>query len=246
MRLLLLFLALVFVGCGAQKPDFTNPLQDRGELLGTSLKERPIRALTLGTGPEVVLIMATIHGNENAGTPLTMELIRHIESKPEILTGRKVIFLPVTNPDGYRYNTRHNARMVDLNRNFDAPNRRERRTSGAEPLSEPESRIVRDLIEREKPSRIVSMHEPLELIDWDGPGEPLARHMARFTNLKAERLGSRPGSLGSWAGETLGIPIITLEFPEGAGDRPAAELWQDYGQCLVAAITFPNDPPTAE
>lgn len=231
-------------GCGGAKPTYlaADPLRDRSSVIGTSVEKRPIRMVTMGNGPDTVLIMATIHGDENAGTPLTLKLIEHLDKHPELLRGRRVLLIPVTNPDGYFHNRRTNVNRVDLNRNFPAANRRENaRSSGAAPLSEPESRAIFDLLKREKPARIVSMHEPLKVIDWDGPGEALARHMGRYCSLlPVERLGSRPGSLGSHAGEESGIPIITLEFPKGAGKRPAADLWRDYGACLVAAITYPD------
>lgn len=233
--------SILISACGARLRE--DPLQGRGILLGTSVENRPIRALVLGQGPDTILIMATIHGNENAGTPLSMRLISHLERHPGLLNGRRVIFLPVTNPDGYHDNRRTNANGVDLNRNFPAENRREFRRSGPEPLSEPESRIVHDLLNVYTPSRIVSMHQPLEVIDWDGPGEELARHMGRYSDLPVNRLGARPGSLGSYAGETLGIPIITLEFPEDAKHWDADTMWTKYGNALLAAVMFPEDVP---
>jgi protein MpaA len=240
--LLSVTLALL-VGCGGRGPNI-DPLAPQGFVVGESVKEEPIRIYMMGTGSDVVLVMATIHGNENAGTPLTMRLKQYLEENPALLEGKTVVLMPVANPDGYKANKRFNSRKVDLNRNFDAPNRKETARSGAEPLSEPESRAILKVLEMTEPKRIVSMHEPLACIDWDGPGEDLARHMGKFTDLKVEKLGSRPGSLGSYAGETLGIPIITLEFPKGAGKRSPEDLWADYGQTLLAAVTFPNDPPS--
>ncbi len=39
-------------------------------ILGRSVEGRPIYAHVLGTGDETILLIATIHGNESAGTPL--------------------------------------------------------------------------------------------------------------------------------------------------------------------------------
>ena len=236
-----LAMVALLAGCGHRKPiDAGVP---EAIVVGTSVEGRSIPVHVMGSGSEVVLIMATIHGNENAGTPLSYDLMRYLEANPSLLEGRQIVFMPIANPDGYAVEKRFNSRGVDLNRNFEAANRRENRRSGETPLSEPESRAIKAVLETYRPARIVSMHEPLKVIDWDGPGEELARHMGRFTDLPVERLGSRAGSLGSYAGEELGIPIITLEFPKGAGDRDPEDLWEDYGRCLLAAITFPNDPP---
>lgn len=245
----LLPLLLALVGCGGHGPHYlrNDPFRGRAPIIGMSVENRPIRMVTLGEGPDSVLILATIHGNENAGTPLTARLVEYLDIHPELLAGRTVHIVPVVNPDGYFHDRRFNAHGVDLNRNFPAENRNNyRRSSGPEPLSEPESAALAEILSDTAPARIVSMHEPLRVIDWDGPGAELARHMGRFCDLPVERLGARPGSLGSYAGETLGIPIITLEFPQGAGDRPAGELWDDYGRALLAAISYPEAPPAGE
>lgn len=213
--------------------------------LGLSVEKRPIEMLSLGNGPDVVLMMATIHGNENAGTPILWQLARHLRQNPQLLAGRRVLIMPLVNPDGLSVNRRFNSRGIDLNRNFPATNRENSARHGMEALSEPESRIIMDVLEKYKPARIVSMHEPLEVVDWDGPAEDLAWHMGRYTVLPVERLGSRPGSLGSYAGETLGIPIVTFELPRDAGEWEFEKLWELYGQAMVAAVVYPSDaPPT--
>ena len=62
--------------------------------------------------------------------------------------------------------------------------------------------------------------------------------MSAHINLPVRKMGARPGSLGSYAGIELGIPIITLELSRQAIDYDSDELWQLYGDGLVAAITF--------
>lgn len=237
----------IVASCAARSGSVTasqwEGVETRPFLMGFSVNGRPIEGMVMGEGPDVSMVLATIHGNENAGTPLTYQLARHLEANPALLQGRKVILVPVINPDGYADNRRFNARGIDLNRNFPADNRENTPRYGMQALSEPESRIIEGLLRIYAPQRIVSMHEPLQTVDWDGPGRELAEHMARYTNLPVEKVGARPGSLGSYAGETLGIPIITLEFPRGAGGRPHGELWSDYGRSLLAFITYPHEPP---
>jgi protein MpaA len=64
--------------------------------------------------------------------------------------------------------------------------------------------------------------------------------MSAYTDLPVKRIGSLPGSLGSYAGITLGKPIVTLELPATASQMDDEELWDRYGDVLLAAIRYPD------
>lgn len=215
-------------------------LPARYRIIGRSVQRRPITCLVFGTGPDVTFIMATIHGNEPAGTPLVRRLATYLRQHPETLDGRRVVLLRTSNPDGMVYNSRYNAHGVDLNRNFEAANRLNTKQSGPRALSEPEARVIRQIILEYKPNRIVSIHQPLACIDYDGPGQPLANRMGQYCSLPVKKLGARPGSLGSYAGVTLGIPIITFEMLRADSQLDAEALWRKYGKSLLAAIVYPD------
>jgi protein MpaA len=93
-----------------------------------------------------------------------------------------------------------------------------------------------------RPSRIVSIHQPLTCIDYDGPGRALATRMAQYCDLPIKKLGARPGSLGAYCGEELNIPTITIELPEAAAKQSAIVLWDQYGKSILAAIMYPQHP----
>lgn len=205
---------------------------------GYSVEKRKIDCTVLGRGDDVTFIIANIHGNEAAGTPIAMRLIELLKERDDILAKHKIVVLPTANPDGYHHNQRYNANGIDLNRNFVAFNRINNERNGPHGLSEPESRVIEKLILRYKPNRIVSFHEPLACIDYDGPGQGIANAMGAHTDLPVKKLGSRPGSLGSYAGETLGIPIITVEFRPTAKRLSANELWTKYSKMTLAAILY--------
>jgi len=209
-------------------------------IVGTSVERRPIECLILGKGYDVVLILATIHGDEPAGTPLVQRLAEYLQQHPQILQGRKVVLLPVANPDGLAHNQRYNARGVNLNRNFATANRINSARNGYRALSEPEAWVIQQLIRQYPPDRIVSIHQPLTCIDYDGPARLLAGRMAEYCDLPVRKLGARPGSLGSYAGLTLNIPTITLELPAGASQLSQQALWQRYGPALIAAVVYPE------
>ncbi len=242
-----LFGVMVFAGCVesvrypeivGELPTFVFPSQYH--IVGTSVQQRPIMCLVLGEGPDVTLIMATIHGNEPAGTPLVRRLSWYLRQRPEMLAGRKVVLMAVANPDGMVNGRRYNAKGVDLNRNFEAANRVNSKQTGLTALSEPESRAIRQVIMQYTPDRIVSIHQPLNCIDYDGPGRMLAERMGQYCALPVKKLGARPGSLGSYAGVTLGIPIITFEMLQADSQLDSETLWQKYGRALLAAIVYPN------
>ena len=209
-------------------------------IVGTSVQRLPILSFVLGQGPDVTFILATIHGNEPAGTPLVRKLVKYLQQNPHLMEGRRLVLLAVANPDGMAHRSRFNANGVDLNRNFPSANRVNERRSGATPLSEPEARVIKQLIDQYSPDRIISLHQPLACIDYDGPGTTLAVRMSQYCNLPVKKLGARPGSLGSYAGVELGIPIITFEMRQNDSGINSNTLWQRYGKALVAAVVYPE------
>ena len=244
-----LFIVLVFAGCyeptrypelikAPPPPAIALPPQHR--IVGTSVLRRPIMCLVTGQGPDVTFILATIHGNEPAGTPLVRRLAKYLPQHPHLLTGRTIVLLPVANPDGMAYNSRFNAHGVDLNRNFATANRLNSKQFGHTALSEPEARAIDRLIRQYAPDRVVSIHQPLSCIDYDGPGLTLAVRMAQYCDLPIKKLGAKPGSLGSYAGLTLEIPIITFEMLQSDSALTPERLWQRYGKALIAAIVYPD------
>ena len=244
-----LFVVLVFAGCHkpvsypeiiAAPHPLTDTLPAQHRILGKSIENRLIECLTLGYGRDVTFILATIHGNEPAGTPLLRHLAEYLPRHPQLLAGRTVVLLPVANPDGMARNSRDNARGVDLNRNFATANRLDNKQSGTAPLSEPEARAIESVIWKYKPNRIVSIHQPLACIDYDGPAKALAGRTAEYCDLPVKKLGAKPGSLGSYAGLELGIPIITFELLPGDTALSPEHLWQRYGKALIAVIVYPD------
>jgi protein MpaA len=95
-------------------------------------------------------------------------------------------------------------------------------------------RLVRDL----RPRRILSIHsiagDPCN--NYDGPAEPLARAMASGNGyaLKGQIGYPTPGSLGSWAGTDLGIPIVTLELP---ASTPGDVAWERNRSAILGFVS---------
>lgn len=204
---------------------------------GISVQGRPMSYQVHGSGGRTVFFLASIHGSEGAGTPLLEELGRRLERDPGLRRGQRVIVMPVANPDGLARGDRLNVHGVDLNRNFPAGNHKSRERYGLEPLSEPESRALHALILEWRPEVIVSIHQPLECVDWDGPPETaaLAERMSRACGLPVKKLGARPGSLGAWFSEVPGKPIVTFELPKTPPVEKEA-LWEAYGAALLTVL----------
>jgi protein MpaA len=215
------------------------------QLMGRSVQGKPIMIQILGRGSDTVLVVGVIHGNEPAGAPLVEQLSEHLRRNPNLLDGRCVVLLPVANPDGLAAGTRENIHGIDLNRNFETANRVDNKTNGHSALTEPESQAIQKIVKEYGPSRIVSIHQPLtasEGIDFDGPARALATRMAQYCDLPIKKRVAEPGSLGSYAGEELKIPTITLELAKSATNPSATALWDQYGRSLLAAITYPEHP----
>ncbi len=247
LRLPVVFLAAFWItGCqtpGSLEPSAPATVKQpyRAGISGWSVKNRPLMVRVYGNGDDVVLLMAGIHGSEAAGVPILERLGKELMARPQLLAGRTVVILPEVNPDGVKVGKRRNANGVDLNRNFPADNFDAKKGHGEAPLSQPESRAVLKQIERFKPNRIVTYHQPLKCVDYDGEGaQAIAEAMGEHTDLPVKRLGGRPGSLGSYFGIDRNIPCITFELPKNASKMDAEELWDHYGKATLASVVYPE------
>ncbi|AQQ69995.1 murein peptide amidase A [Limihaloglobus sulfuriphilus] len=234
--------ACAFFCSGCNTPSNTVPKRCPVSLPGysfpaCSVEERQICRLDAGDpSAPLVLYIGGIHGNEKTGISLCWDLAEGIADSSIDISGKRVIIIPVFNPDGTAANTRYNINGVDLNRNYPAENRQVSKVNGLEPVNQPESRFIYELILDEKPEKIIVLHEALDCIDYDGPGKQLAEQMAAVCPLEVKKLGARPGSLGAWAGETLGIPIICVEFSEADSKLSDGQLWQRYKEMMLAPL----------
>src|SRR5262245_21481494 len=188
-----------------------------------SVEGRPLRHWVFGSGHPVTFVFAGIHGSERSSVELASRFLEALDDEPDSFGAGTIVVAPLVNPDGYERGERWNARGVDLNRNFPAWNWEGAPRGGPEPASEPETRFVLRLLERFRPTRVVSVHAPLGCVNWDGPARRLARALSQASGLpRREDIGyPTPGSFGSYAGRQLGSPTITLELP--ARDRVAPE-----------------------
>lgn len=211
--------------------------------VGESVEGRSIEAY-MRPGPEgrTALVLGGFHGDEPKSVHVARELIGLLSYDASVGLHTGWVIVPVVNPDGLKRRRRRNAHFVDLNRNFPTQNwmlgsKRSRMYGGPEPASEPETRLVMSLVERHQPDCIVTIHTisgGRECNNFDGPGEELARAMARHNGYPVT--GSigypTPGSFGTWAGVERGIATITLELP---ASRSSVECWADNRSALLAA-----------
>ncbi len=258
--LMVMLFILVLAGCGEETaksslpgsswrmtrvvPERTvkaaKPMQLAGSVdfvAGKSVLGREIVCRVFGTSGDTVMIIGGIHGNEPASVVLAKQLGDYLTKNPHIYKDVRVVLVENVNPDGIAANTRTNTNGVDLNRNFPAWNRDNSSRNGYRALSEPESRIIERLVSRYNPSRVIALHQPYGCIDYDGPGRHLAEQMAAKSPLPVRKLGARPGSMGSWIGETKKIAMITMELPGQVENRPA-QLWPSYGPSLLTSIRY--------
>jgi protein MpaA len=225
--------------CSLREASCGSSFQESVIVYGRSVEGRPLNAVVIGSGDNITLILGGIHGNELSSPGVVERLRGYLESHPALLAGNTVALVAHVNPDGDAAHTRANAHGVDLNRNFPTgwlPRRVGIALSpGRSPLSEPEGSALVKLVAQLKPSKVVSIHQPLDcLLPAGNGGEVLAKAMAAANGYKiSESAGyPTPGSFGSYCCRSMNIAAVTLEMPRVDVDH----AWAQNKDTLIAAI----------
>lgn len=189
-----------------------------------SMKGEPIYHVDrdgISKTPKKILVISLIHGDETyAGSLGRFWLERLAKLEPR----NSWRILPVANPDGVEAKTRTNSSGIDLNRNFptvdwtaDAQKfwkkearGSERKFPGNQAGSESEVKCLMQHLDSYKPDFIISIHTPLNVLDFDGPKV----RKPNYSYLPWRSLGNFPGSLGRYMWVERKTPVLTTELKD--------------------------------
>ncbi|OCB73891.1 peptidase M14 [Flavobacterium piscis] len=133
------------------------------QIIGRSVLDEPIYSYQIGTGATRIYLWSQMHGNESTTTKALFDFINVVNSGSEIAEKMLNTFtfycIPILNPDGARLYTRENANKIDLNR--DSQN-----------LTQPESKVLRDVFERFKPHYCFNLHDQRTIFGAGDTGKP--------------------------------------------------------------------------
>jgi protein MpaA len=236
----------------------------KAQVGGYSVKGRPLIYFEYGVPnpTNTTLVFSMVHGDEITPLYVAVKLLDWLEKSAPQFKRSRVIVAPLVNPDGFLDLPRRrvNATGVDVNRNFPTTDWEAaaqaywkekggadpRRFPGSRANSEPETAFQIMLLEKYKPQKILSVHAPLNFMDYDGPTTlSLARFPSEYVEtcltlrkrVRATSQGFFPGSLGNYAGQERGIPTLTLELPT-ADPKQADAYWHRFVKGMKTVIQF--------
>lgn len=130
---------------------------------GSSVFNRPIHSVSIGTGSIKIFLWSQMHGNESTTTKATYDLMNFLVSNDDFAIQCRFryqfLIVPMLNPDGAYLFTRENANHIDLNRDF-------------LDLSQPESKLLMSLFEQFNPDFCFNMHDQRSIFGVGCPLKP--------------------------------------------------------------------------
>jgi hypothetical protein len=218
----------------------------RVQEVGRSVEGRALRTITIGTGPETVLLWSQMHGDESTATMALADLFRWFANtrgdarddaaRERITRGLTLVVLPMLNPDGAERFQRENAHGVDINRD-------------ARALATPEGRVLKAVRDRLRPAFGFNLHDQSARTragrDGSQTGIALlapAHDSARGWNATRERARLVAATLvASLAGE---LPDRLAVYDDAFNPRAFGDLMQQWGTStvLIESGALPGDP----
>lgn len=206
------------------------------------------------------LVLCGVHGDEITPVKFCWDLMEELKNNHQF-RDKFVVVAPLVSPDSFlkARPTRTNAAGVDVNRNFPTSDWRaeahkrwknnykkdKRKNPGPYAASEQETIFQMNLILRYRPNKVVSVHAPLTLLDYDGPSlrveagksarDLLEQMSEKSQGYKVSNYPIFPGSLGNWAGKENHIPTYTLELPN-SDPKESQNFWKLFKDAVIFAI----------
>lgn len=218
------------------------------KIIGYSVNDRPIVAYYYGSGSTTVLFTGGIHGTEASGSYILQDWIVHLDANAyKIPSGRQVVVVPQTNPDGLASGSRDNARGVNIDRNFPTANWRKDINSangyrpgggGESAASEPETKVLIALTAQLRPRLEVSYHAQGSVVGASAcSASPVVARSYASSVGYGTMIGTAEEAMGyeltgeyeEWICEAYGTPAILIELPTRTGHYLSSHLnamWQ--------------------
>ena len=216
--------------------------------IGKSVDGRNITAYIYGSGSKTVLYTAGLHGSERTPVRLIKKWNTYLDENPNVIPdGTRVIVVEIGNPDGYAGSHRFNENGIDINRNWGTENWTPDiyvgetlypGAGGSEPYSEPETIVLKRLIENEGVDTVIDLHccaDGAYTGSSSNRSNELAaiiREVAGYTN-GAGGWTKYPatGTMVGWAARNRGLVGVLVEVVSG-------ESFSKTKHGLEAALTF--------
>ncbi|MFV5696392.1 M14 metallopeptidase family protein [Flavobacterium sp. LB3P122] len=229
------------------------------KVIGKSVLGKSIYSYQIGDGETKIFLWSQMHGNESTTTKALFDFLNVLNSgsdlAKQLLTNFTFCSIPMLNPDGATLYTRENANKIDLNR--DSQN-----------LSQPESKILREIFEAFKPDYCFNLHDQRTIFGVSNTGKPATlsflapsyneEREINESRLKAINLiaginevlqGYLPNQIGRFddsfnincIGDTfqyLGVPTLLFEAGHFANDYDREETRKFVFMALISSFTI--------
>lgn len=189
---------------------------------GLSEAGKPIEGYEIGFGENVILLHASLHGDEIGTTDLMNVFVEELRNNPKLVaTTTKLVIIPIANPDGYYDRTdKYNSRSVNLNLNFATSGWQKYGPlgtfAGEEPFSEKESQVLKQVVEKYNPVAMIAFHAEGALVSPEsGPSSiALAKWYVKNSGYTYYEYWDYAGTATKWFEETYNKPAITVELTD--------------------------------
>ncbi len=208
-----------------QKLSELYPEKIQLEEVGRSFEGRPITLITLGHGPDTVLLWSQMHGDEPSATPALLDiaafLLVHSEepAAAAILDHLTLVMIPMLNPDGAQDYRRRNAQGIDINRD-------------ARILATPEGRILKRIRDEYEPVLGFNLHDQDRRKTVGNTGVPATIAVLAVTGDEARTLS--PGRLRAKRACAAIVEALTPLIPGGLARFDESWSPRSFGDNLTA------------
>ncbi len=196
--------------------------------IGQSAQGQSLHIRRMGVGEKCTLIVAGIDGEDRIAVNWIDGLAKRLDEEPDTFRDHQLVLLRAVNPDGLIARHVDNARGVAINRNFPTGSYRPggQPPAGKGPASEPETRVVMQLLYDLRPQRVVHVVSTprRSMAECNGVATEASSSLSTIRSLTVRDLDAKeqPGSLEDFVTSVLGSEMVTLRLAINDDWRAAA------------------------